>query len=231
MTASDPVASRGESAVPVVVLRTVRSRVKSTVLNALPNTRVIRRGPAQHRRIALTFDDGPDELTGQYLDLLDRLAVPATFFLPGRRVEARPDMVHQYTRRGHQVAAHGYDHRRFPDLGWGELRDQLDRTDALIGVQPAGRPWVRPPFGAIDARSLAQMMALGYVVAMWSLDSGDWEVRDPDEIAARAGAATAGDIVLLHEGQEWTLAAVPRIVHRLRDAGYDLVTMSDLFPR
>jgi peptidoglycan/xylan/chitin deacetylase (PgdA/CDA1 family) len=215
----------------MAVLRAVRSRLKSTVLNVLPDTRVIRRGPTSHRRVALTFDDGPDEMTGQYLELLDRLAAPATFFLPGRRVEGRPEMIREYVRRGHQIAAHGYDHRRFPDLSWSELRDQLDRTDALIGVQPAGRPWVRPPFGAIDGRSLAQMMSLGYVVAMWSLDSGDWETRDADEVAARSLTATSGEIVLLHEGQAWTLAALPRIVRGLRDAGYELVTMADLFPR
>lgn len=213
------------------VLKAVRSRLKKAVLGAMPANRVIRRGPVNLPRIALTFDDGPDELTERYLELLDRLAVPATFFLPGRRVELRPALVREYTRRGHQVAAHGYDHRHFPTLTWAELRDQLDRTDALIGAQPAGRPWVRPPFGAIDGRSLAQMMALGYVVAMWSLDSGDWETRDPDEVARRSLTAGAGDVILLHEGQEWTLAALPRIVHGLRDAGFELVTMADLFPR
>jgi peptidoglycan/xylan/chitin deacetylase (PgdA/CDA1 family) len=37
-----------------------------------------------------------------------------------------------------------------------------------------------------------------------------------------------GEIVLLHEGQRWTLAALPRILAGLKGAGFELVTVGEL---
>jgi peptidoglycan-N-acetylglucosamine deacetylase len=212
------------------VLAPLRRQVKRAVYRVLPRSRLIRRGPDAGRRVALTFDDGPDPMTPRYLDLLDELGVAATFFLVGLSCQRNPDQVRDYVRRGHQVAGHGFDHRRFPDLGWNQLRDQLERTDAILGAQPTPRPWVRPPFGAIDARVMGQLLRHGATVAMWSLDSHDYEVRDPDELARRCAPdqVRPGEVILMHEGQDWTLAALPRIVAGLRDDGYELVTMADL---
>ncbi len=189
------------------------------------------RGPASAgRRVAITFDDGPDDKTLAYLDRLDELAVRATFFIMGDGAEARPDLVREYIRRGHQVAGHGYDHQAFTTLRASELREQLDRTNALIGPQPTLRPWVRPPYGRMDARVLGQLLARGTMIAMWSFDSHDYEVHDPDELVTRCAPENIapGDVLLFHEGQQWTLDALPRIVERLRGAGYELVTMAEM---
>jgi peptidoglycan/xylan/chitin deacetylase (PgdA/CDA1 family) len=207
------------------------SSLRNAALDALGPTRLIRRGPGTARRVALTFDDGPQPLTGAYLETLDRLGVPATFFLMGDLTAPHPEVVRDYQRRGHQVASHGWDHTAFPRLGPRALRDQLRRTDAVLGPQPAGRAWVRPPYGAISARVLAQLVTAGYTVALWSFDSFDHEVRDVDGLVARCDpdAIAPGEVLLFHEGQPWTLAALPAIVGRLRDAGYECVTMFDLF--
>lgn len=211
------------------VTASVRSLVRDAVYDRIPG--LLRRGPATQRRIALTFDDGPDQLTRRYLDLLDELGVPATFFLIGHAAAAHPDLVREYLRRGHQIASHGYDHQRFTTLGRRELLDQCKRTEQALGGQPTGRPWVRPPHGSLDARSLVTLLAGGYTVAMWSLDALDYGDHDPDSIAERCSTAhvTPGEVLLFHEGQQWTLEALPRIVRSLHEAGYELVTMHDLF--
>jgi peptidoglycan/xylan/chitin deacetylase (PgdA/CDA1 family) len=207
----------------------VRALVRNAVLDRLP--RVLRRGPTHARRVALTFDDGPDHMTGQYLDLLDRLGVPATFFLLGTAADARPDAVREYVRRGHQIAGHGYDHQRFTKLGRRALLDQCARTDQALGGQPTGRPWVRPPHGSVDATSLLTLLTAGYTVAMWTLDPCDYSDHDPASLAAKCGPehVAPGEVLLFHEGQTWTLEALPRIVGSLQDAGYECVTMHDLF--
>lgn len=211
------------------MLGAIRQRAADTVYRAIP--RVLRRGPGHSRRVALTFDDGPQPLTGAYLDALDRLGVAATFFLMGDLSSERPELVREYVRRGHQVASHGWNHTAFPRLSPRELRDQLRRTDAVLGLQPVGRPWVRPPYGALSARALAQLVAAGYTVALWSFDSHDHELEDPATLAARCAPdrVTPGDVLLFHEGQRWTLDALPAIVGALTDAGYECVTMADLF--
>ena len=202
--------------------------VKAAVFDHVP--RLLRRGPTHTRRVALTFDDGPDERTPAYLALLDELDVPATFFVCGNAVERRPEMVTEYLRRGHQLASHGYDHTRFTQLSRTQLLDQCARTEAAIGGQPSGRPWVRPPHGSLDATSALTLLATGFTVALWTIDSCDHSDQRTSSLVARCtDDIVAGDVLLFHEGQDWTLAALPAIVARIRAAGLECVTMFDLF--
>ena len=214
-----------------MVAVSVRSLVKHAVFDRLPG--LLRKGPTTTKRVALTFDDGPDSLTHRYLELLDDLGVPATFFVCGNGAAQHPELIRDYLRRGHQIAGHGYDHTRFPRLTRRALLDQLERTEHAIGGQVSGRPWVRPPHGALDAKSLISARAAGYVVALWSVDAQDYTDKDPASIAERCGPkhVGAGDVILFHEGQEWTLAALPRIVTSLQASGLECVTMHDLFAR
>jgi peptidoglycan-N-acetylglucosamine deacetylase len=209
----------------------MRARVKNAVFDRVPG--LLRRGPAASKRVALTFDDGPDSMTRRYLEMLDDLGVPATFFVLGELAARHPELVRDYLRRGHQIAGHGYDHTRFPKLSRRALLDQCRRTDEAIGGQPTGRPWVRPPHGALDTLSILSLRSAGYVVALWSVDSCDYAERDPAKLAERCGpnVVRGGDVLLFHEGQEWTLEALPRIVASLHASGLECVTMFDLFAR
>lgn len=211
----------------------VRRHARSALYRLLPRSRFFGRGPSGRRQVALTFDDGPDGMTSEYLRALDELRVRATFFLIGRACENDPALLAEYVRRGHQIGGHGYDHTSFVELPWGGLREQLVRTDAAIGPQPTRCAWVRPPFGALNARVLGQLLARGNTVALWSYDSLDFKNHDANEVALRCAPdrVAPGEVILLHEGQQWTLDALPRIVGGLRDAGYELVTMAEMLAR
>ena len=213
------------------VAPSVRALVKNVVFDRVPG--LLRRGPATAKRVAITFDDGPDHLSERYLETLDRLGIPATFFLIGALAEARPDLVREYLRRGHQIAGHGYDHMRFSTLGRRALLDQCSRTDRVLKGNIGGRPWVRPPHGDLDAASIITLLAGGYAIALWSFDSEDYGDKDPVSIANRCAPQhmAAGEVLLFHEGQHWTLDALPQVVGSLRAAGYECVTMRDLFAR
>ncbi|MBZ0238689.1 MAG: polysaccharide deacetylase family protein [Deltaproteobacteria bacterium] len=205
-------------------------RTMEDALQRLPGERIVWRGPASVKRVALTFDDGPDERTPRYLELLERYGVAATFFVMGDLTEARRDAINEYLRRGHQVGSHGHDHQRFTSLSVRALRDQLARAEAAIGPVPQGRLWVRPPYGAMGPREAAMMLARGHVIGMWSLDSKDYEEAPPEAIAERCapGVVQPGDVLLFHEGNDWTLAALPLVIERLLGDGFELVTMADL---
>jgi len=207
----------------------LRARIKQVVFDRVPG--LLRKGPAGAKRVALTFDDGPDDMTSQYLDVLDDLGVPGTFFLVGEHAAARPDDVRDYIRRGHQIASHGFDHTRFTKLSRKALLEQCTRTEEALGGQISGRPWVRPPHGSLDTASILSLLAARYTVALWSIDSEDYGERDPQKIAERCSPPNVGDgdVLLFHEGQQWTLNALPRIVTALHSAGYECVTMYDLF--
>lgn len=213
----------------MALLSRVRRSVED-VVQRVPGSRMWWRGPSAPRRVALTFDDGPDDLTPRYLEVLERYGVAATFFVMGDLTAARPGAIHEYLRRGHQVGSHGYDHTRFTKLTARALLDQLDRTAKAIGPVPQGRLWVRPPYGAMGPLDIATMLTYGHVIAMWSVDSKDYDPAAPEAVAARCAPSvvTPGDVLLFHEGHSWTLDALPEIIERLHGDGYELVTMADL---
>jgi peptidoglycan-N-acetylglucosamine deacetylase len=209
----------------------LRKKLKRLAFGAMPSSHLLVQGPTARKCVALTFDDGPCLQTISYLDLLDELNVPATFFVVGNRVEQYPEIMREYVRRGHQVAGHGYDHQRFTTLSAKDLRDQLVRTDAAIGPQRTTKSWVRPPYGSMNPLVMANITMSGRAMAMWSFDSQDYTIRQPDDLVKRCTptAIGPGEVMLFHEEQDWTYAALPDIVARLRGAGYEFATMADLF--
>ncbi len=194
-------------------------------------------------RVALTFDlehaDRPHAPgnTDRLLDALDRAVVPATLFLQGRWVEARPVTAARIGTSRHLVGNHSHYHTRFSLLSdAGVATDLSDAGTAIrdiVGVDPA--PWFRFPFGAgaDDPRVLALVATAGYRPIGWDVDGLDWEVDRTAtdlELAVVDGAIRHGDgvIVLCHGWPDPTHQALPGIVARLRDAGAAFVRMDAL---
>jgi peptidoglycan/xylan/chitin deacetylase (PgdA/CDA1 family) len=189
------------------------------------------RGARGKKRVALTFDDGPMDLTPRYLDVLGRFGAKATFFVVGEQCKKHPDLALEIASRGHQVANHGYTHKRFPSLSGPELRDELARTESLLPSTGHGPGFVRPPHGAISLSSLVTCAQAGLKVVLWSFDSGDSRTEKASDVIAafdRTESSEPGSIVLLHEGQTWTLDALPAILAKLKGAGHELVTVGEL---
>jgi len=181
-------------------------------------------------RVALTFDDGPTELTRDYLDVLERFGAKATFFVVGELCAKRPDWVRAISSRGHELASHGYTHRRFTELSKRELLDELQRTQALLPRSERRRPLVRPPHGAVSLTSTIACTQAGFTLALWSYDSGDSRTEHADDVAGvfLRQPVEPGAIVLFHEGQAWTMEALPTILETLRKAGHELCTVGQL---
>lgn len=179
--------------------------------------------------VSLTFDDGPDEETTELLDLLDRLRLLATFFLLGQRVEANRSLVTDIVARGHEIASHGWAHRRVTQMSAPELNADLARTQSVLPPSP-GRRLFRPPHGDISARSLGQIALAGYTTVLWSIDSFDSRPIGSARIVDGIRQATPrpGDILLLHEGERTTREALPGIASLLRARGLRSVPVSYL---
>ena len=185
------------------------------------------RGPRSRREVALTFDDGPDDLSSTYLEVLAELGVVATFFVIGENAARRPRDVQAMVAAGHEVAGHGFTHKPFPTLERRALRDELERTHGLLPSR-AGRRFVRPPRGAISPRSLLLTAAFGFGTIHWSVDSDDCRTQSAQEIAAKLSPdrVRPGENILMHEGQSWTLEALRLFVPPLKRAGFVFVPVS-----
>ncbi len=208
------------------------------------------------RKLAITFDDGPNPaITPRLLDLLSQYNARATFFLIGRYVRECPDLVKETVARGHTVGNHTETH---PNLLWQtptqvriELRLCHDAISNTVGSAPK---WFRPPFGMRNPCVIPAARELAYRTVMWTLIPGDWRERPVEWLIARmqpiaqhaqhglANSARAavtgagdGDILCLHDGahrqlngdRSRTLAALEYWLPRWRDLGLEFVTIDE----
>ncbi|WP_304454163.1 polysaccharide deacetylase family protein [Nocardiopsis sp. YSL2] len=179
--------------------------------------------------IALTFDDGPAETTPHLLDILAEQEVPATFFLNGNPALTYPNILRRAYAEGHEVANHNDLHEHMPEYGADELTAQMAVVSAIVRRNTGYTvDLFRPPFGASSSEVLEEIGDQDMAEILWSSDSEDWMEIDRDGIVERVlHQAEPGAVVLLHDTLPATLAAVPEIVERLREEGYEFATVSE----
>ncbi len=190
---------------------------------------------AGHRRkdVALTFDDGPGPYTARVLRVLRAMKAPATFFLIGRSASAYPRLVSAEAAAGEEVGDHTETHPPLGRLSAGVQAAQI--SQAATAIRQGGAPapvLMRPPYGSLNAATLQVLHAQRMLMVLWSVDTKDYSRPGVSRIAYTAiSGAQPGAIVLMHDGggdRSETVAALPRIITRLRQRGFRLVTISQL---
>ncbi len=205
------------------------------VVPTLPG--VMRTGPIHQRKVAITFDDGPDvDSTPQVLEVLKEHGVVATFFLVGNRAELYPELVRTIARQGHEIANHSFSHPRMERLSEHQAMGELIQTSQLLS-RLSHQPilWFRPPYGNYNDQVLQYVGRAGMRTVLWSVDSRDWDGRSSDSIYWRVvSQVQPGSIVLFHcaagasEIPYHTVDALPAIIKFLREVGYEMVTVGQL---
>jgi cellulose synthase/poly-beta-1,6-N-acetylglucosamine synthase-like glycosyltransferase/peptidoglycan/xylan/chitin deacetylase (PgdA/CDA1 family) len=193
------------------------------------------------RRIALTFDDGPDpHWTPRIEAVLTRLHVPATFFVVGSATVRHPEIVRDLHDRGFEIGNHTFSHTDLSAIPRWERGLQLGLTEnAVAGAAGVRTRLMRPPYSAKpDDVTPKQLSAFedvarrGYLVVLSDFDARDWSRPGVDAIVRGATPpAGKGGIVLMHDGggnRSETVAALGQLVPRLRARGYTFVRVSDL---
>lgn len=183
-------------------------------------------------RVALTFDDGPCPFfTRPALDLLEQYGARATFFYVGQRLARAPHLAPLVAARGHEVENHTFGHKNLTQLTPSQVRDQILWTATLIARQTGAWPrYVRPPYNALNEATREVGQGLGMKFVSWTVDPRDWQKeRTADQIVRYVmGRVQDGSIVLLHETRR-TLEALPDLLEQLHRAGFQLVTLAELW--
>ena len=198
--------------------------------------RLVGRAEVSARVVALTFDDGPTaEYTDEILAILRQEEVKATFFVVGSSLERNLAACQRITAEGHELGNHSYSHWPMVLRPYGALRDEVERTDALIracGYQ--GEIQFRPPYGKKFLMLPLYLALTGRNDILWDIGpEGDREVASDD---ARITAyvlerVRPGSIVLLHlmeESRAESREALPTIIRGLKQEGYRFSTVSEL---
>ena len=188
------------------------------------------------RLIALTFDDGPYPVTTPLLlQTLADLRVPATFFVIGRDAEQFPALARAISAGGHEIADHTSTHPDLDRLAPAGVTAEVRAGAATlqrIAPDPAELRLFRPPHGRYTEETIRTVQGAGYDTVLWTDDPGDWRaVAAGDLLAHVLARATAPEVLLLHSGRPATIAMLPELVMRYRQAGYAFVTVGSLLRR
>jgi peptidoglycan/xylan/chitin deacetylase (PgdA/CDA1 family) len=186
--------------------------------------------------VALTFDDGPNpDATPLILDTLAEKGVRATFFVLGSHAERWPELVRRISNEGHQLGNHGYFHRKLQFKS--PFYVSRDIRLGIRAIKRAGAPapkYFRAPHGFRSPWTTPIASSYGERTVGWSLGVWDSDRPGVEEILRRTlEGVSPGSIVLLHDGDGYnpdgdrmqTAAALPLIIDRLKEQGYEFATL------
>jgi peptidoglycan/xylan/chitin deacetylase (PgdA/CDA1 family) len=191
------------------------------------------------RKIALTFDDGPnDPYTLQVLDILGRHNVKATFFMLGQYVQGRPDIARRVADTGHVIGNHTFSHPNLIFLSATRVKKEIEDCErALSDSVGQHSSLFRPPFGGRRPASLRVARSLALQPIMWNVSGSDWKAPSAAYIEQKvASRVRGGSVILLHDGghermgvdRSKTVAATDRIISRCKAEGYEFVTIPEM---
>lgn len=196
------------------------------------NLKTVSKVPTDQKVVALTIDDGPHyKMTPEILKILRDKNVKVTFFVLGVNAEQSPKLLEQEVADGHEIAMHTYSHPSLKSASSQTVMEEFDKAEKVITPIAPKPTLFRPPGGLYNSKVIETANQRGYKVVLWSIDPRDWS-RPPSEqvVDTVLKEIKPGSIVLLHDGQYPlpTPEALSIIIDRLRQQGYEFVTVSEL---
>ncbi|GAC1702926.1 MAG: glycosyltransferase [Candidatus Acidiferrum sp.] len=201
---------------------------------------------AAKKKLAITFDDGPDDRwTPKILDILKQKKIPATFFVIGVEASKFPKLLKREYAEGHEIGNHTYTHPNFEGISRTQMRWELNLTERLIESSLGVKSILfRPPYGIDHQPEFAEEVAqlplaqdMGYLIIGQKIDPQDWKQQNGAQMAATeivnavVHQAPFGNIILFHDGggdRTQTVAALPQVIDTMRSQGYEFVSVQDL---
>jgi len=183
------------------------------------------------KKIALTFDDGPHEMSLLVLELLKKYNVKATFFCIGKNIELHPEILKKVIAEGHTVGNHTYSHSPFFDFyRKNKVIAEIKRTDDLITSVSGEKPVLfRPPYGVTNP-------SIRRALAVTNHKTIGWNIRSLDGISEKRNfllnriikRIKPGGIVLLHDTSLQTVNVLEQLLSFLQKNNYAVVPLEEL---
>lgn len=201
------------------------------------------------KRIALTFDDGPDaEGTPYVLAVLQKYKIRATFFMKGESATEHPDLARRVAAAGNLlIGNHSWDHPSFHKISVAAQATQLKNTRATLAAYQTQK-FFRYPYGNATCETNKLAKDIGYKIVGWHIDSCDWAFNETGAVTAKQAelceVQTAnrknfrghvlerakkrnGGIILMHETQPNTIRQLDKLIEELLHAGFTFGTLSE----
>lgn len=221
------------------------NNIVSSTLQKLDTANKVEHFGQKSKKIALTFDDGPNpEYTPKVMKILESHGVRGTFFVTGQNVLAHPETARMLVKNGHEIENHSYSHPVYSMLTTEANKSQIESTNKIIkevtGVQPS---YFRKPYSdrnkatnTSDVAYLELLKELDLKASEYDADSKDWLLDSSEKIISHVKSQINKDSgdksqLLLHDSHQntdLTLQALPLIIDYLKSQGYEIVTVNHL---
>lgn len=178
--------------------------------------------------VALTFDDGPGKYTKELVDLLVKNNVKASFFMVGQNIKNYKSSVKYAYDNGMEICNHSQNHKNLKNLSKEDIEYEINSVDDMLEEIIGERArYYRSPGGNQNEYVLN---TISKPCILWNVDTRDWESRDTQKIISKTlKEVDDGDIILMHEIYKTTLDAVEPIIIKLKEKGYNFVTVTELY--
>lgn len=182
----------------------------------------------EKKKVALTFDDGPDaEYTPLLLDGLAERGVKVTFFVIGKQAEAQPELMDRIVKEGHLIGNHTYNHVDIRHMTESAAVEELLKANEIISKYTGEEPcFMRPPFGS-GSDKIEKKMEM--IQVLWTIDTMDWACKNEAKICSTVyKEIEENSIILMHDEYPSTVRAALSIIDKLQDEGYEFVTVDQI---
>ena len=211
------------------------------IYSVLPNIhfryiskKVMKNVSADDKRIAFTFDDGPDpRYTPQLLDVLKKNDVKATFFVLGEKAKNNPELIRRIVEEGHTIGLHANRHICAPFHSYKTIKNDMNTSHSLLKNMGIKVGLYRPPWGLVHIASQGLIRKYKFKSVLWSIHASDWS-RYVDEnhiVKTLTEKVKPGDIILLHDGRgaenapQRTINALRTALPVMKRQGYHFVKL------
>lgn len=184
-----------------------------------------------HKKIAISFDDGPTEFTPEVLALLEKYRAKATFFCIGKQIESYPHTFLEIFKKGHTIGNHTFTHsNKTGFFTVTEMRDEIENTNSLVEKMTGKKMCLyRPPYGVTNPNIAGALKQTKHKVIGWNIRSLDTVIKNEERILKRiTSRLQPGSIILLHDISERTVNVLEQLLIILNKENYQMVTVDDL---
>ncbi len=183
------------------------------------------------KKISVTFDCAwGNEDVDEIIRTLEEYNCRATFFVLGTWAEKYPETIKKLHSAGHEIANHSYNHTYYTRISPEEMLSDMDKCDAVIQELTGVKPILfRAPAGDYNNSVISTVQSSGRYCIQWDADSVDYKNPSAAKMEERImSRAQSGSILLFHTGTKNTAAALPSILKRLKDEGYEFCPVGEL---
>lgn len=186
---------------------------------------------------ALTFDDGPSDMTPWVLDILEKYGCTASFFIVGENVKRHAEYCRRAVSLGCTIENHTWAHKILYEQDYADMMASFYATQYIVKEAVGEEPvYLRAPGGGVN-ESAYKSIPLPFIIG--DCGWGDWNSRedDPhtsnleDRIRYFLEVAHDGHIYLMHDsqGNHLTPKALEVVIPKMIDEGYSFVNIRELF--